>query len=49
MTQEGWGDGGPGVIALYAADATSFGGYDVKTYGTFPSAFSATVPTVPAV
>jgi len=31
--EEGWGDGGPGVIALYAADATSFGGYDVKTYG----------------
>ena len=46
MSQEGWGDGGPGVIALYAADATSFGGYDVKTYGAVSSAF---IPTVPAV
>ena len=28
-----WADGGPGVIAAYAADINGFGGYDTVTYG----------------
>eukprot|EP00658_Telonema_sp_P-2_P067680 TRINITY_DN5660_c0_g1_i4.p1 TRINITY_DN5660_c0_g1~~TRINITY_DN5660_c0_g1_i4.p1 ORF type:complete len:446 (+),score=50.37 TRINITY_DN5660_c0_g1_i4:82-1419(+) len=33
--ETGWGDGGPGIVALYVADARRFGGYDDRTYGGF--------------
>ena len=31
--ERGWTDGGPGIIAAYAADIHGFGGYDTITYG----------------
>lgn len=33
--EQGWADGGPGIIAAYAGDIMRFGGYDVATYGQY--------------
>jgi len=33
--EQGWADGGPGIIAGYAGDLLGVGGYDTETYGEY--------------